>query len=122
MLEQTRLGASMKPYRYFGIECAQGWKDLVQPLFELCDKHDVEVLQVKEKFGGLRFYVGGAPDEVYDAIRKAEDLSLTICMICGAPGKPRGGGWILTLCDNHYKEEVDAGRRNPTLSRSEPKP
>jgi hypothetical protein len=57
--------------------------------------------QVKEKYGGLRFYYSGG-DEVIDAyVHFAEMLSERTCEVCGAPGKSRDGGWIVTRCDEH---------------------
>lgn len=55
--------------------------------------------QVKEKFGGLRFYMTCGSDEIYDLTDKAEALSLKICEECGKPGEERATGWIHTLCD-----------------------
>lgn len=85
-----------------------GWKHLLDPVYDLCEQHNVEIGQVKEKFGGLRFYVAKAPIVVFDAIVEAEDASYKTCMDCGEPGEPRNTGWILTLCDQHYKEVMDA--------------
>ena len=59
--------------------------------------------QVKEKFGGLRFYVDGGDDWVYGAISMAESMSYRTCEVCGAPGVTRGEGWIRTTCDQHSK-------------------
>ena len=42
-----------------------------------------QVQQVKEKFGGLRFYISAAPQEVHNMIHKAEAESYTICEHCG---------------------------------------
>lgn len=61
----------------------------------------VVATQVKEKFGGLRFYINGGDDEIDAAITFAEMLSERTCEVCGAPGKQRGGGWISTRCDEH---------------------
>lgn len=55
--------------------------------------------QVKEKFGTLRFYMTSATDEMYKLISEAESESARTCEMCGAPGKTRGGGWLVTLCD-----------------------
>jgi len=55
--------------------------------------------QVKEKFGGLRFYMTCGTDEIYDLTDKAEALSYKTCEECGKPGEERHGGWIRTLCD-----------------------
>jgi hypothetical protein len=73
--------------------------------------------QVKQKFGGLRFYIGvGTPRlsrDVYDAlgrrIDEAEAESRRTCEECGAPGRPApvGGplGWVETLCPRCFERE-----------------
>jgi hypothetical protein len=57
--------------------------------------------QVKEKFGGLRFYVNGATDKHHNYITFAESMSYRTCEECGAPGKRYTDGWHQTLCDIH---------------------
>lgn len=64
----------------------------------------VVVRQIKEKFGGLRFYYDGGDDQVHGMVRMAEAWASTICEQCGQPGKLRGGGWVQTLCDAHEEE------------------
>lgn len=85
----------------FGIECGDGWYDLLDRTCEALSKIEpVPVAeQIKEKYGGLRFYVGSATDEQFQIIDAAETESYEICERCGAPGRPRGKGWITTLCD-----------------------
>lgn len=62
-------------------------------------------VQVKEKFGGLRFYtVHGLPDEVIDFMLEKEAESFKTCEVCGKPGERRGNGWVKALCDEHAKE------------------
>jgi len=58
-------------------------------------------VQVKEKFGGLRFYVQAATDAHYQYISFAESMSYRTCEQCGAPGKRYTDGWHTTLCDIH---------------------
>jgi len=60
--------------------------------------------QVKEKFGGLRFYVDGANKEHHNFIWFAENMSYRTCEECGAPGKLYTQGWHTTLCEHHAKE------------------
>lgn len=60
--------------------------------------------QIKEKFGGLRFYVRNSTDEVGHYISFAEQMSYKTCEICGNPGERRSGNWIKTLCDHHHHE------------------
>ena len=66
--------------------------------------HQLEAAQVKEKFGGLRFYADGGDDFTSGAIALAEALSFRTCETCGAPGRPQQGGWIRTLCPTHAAE------------------
>jgi len=57
--------------------------------------------QVKEKYGGLRFYVDNATEEQYKLIDFVEGLSLSTCEVCGKMGKREGFGWITTRCKEH---------------------
>ncbi len=91
-----------------------GWHNLVSnligDLFAL--GWDGHLNQIKEKFGGLRFYIGIASDEVHERISLAEKESYHTCDMCGKPGKRRSGGWVRTLCDEHaqgrdYEDWVD---------------
>jgi hypothetical protein len=61
----------------------------------------IEVNQIKEKFGGLRFYYSGGDDEISGMVRMAEVWADHSCETCGDRGKRRSGGWIRTLCDKH---------------------
>jgi hypothetical protein len=84
-------------------ECSDGWLEMIKNCIEeliFCgwDKH---IHQIKEKFGGLRFYIGAASKECHEIIRKYEALSFTICEVCGEKGERRNKGWIRTLCDKH---------------------
>ena len=67
-------------------------------------RSQVVVIQVKEKFGTLRFYYDGGDDHIHGLVRMAEAMSSVTCETCGVPGKQRSGGWIRTLCDFHEEE------------------
>lgn len=64
------------------------------------------IMQVKEKMGGLRFYVTGLPyasnvgREVAGAIEFASNMSYSTCEFCGATQNvtTEGPGWIRSLC------------------------
>ena len=60
-----------------------------------------EVLQVKEKFAGLRFYVNHRTDAIQNRIEAAEVESFHTCEVCGQPGRHHEGDWIRTVCDKH---------------------
>lgn len=83
-----------------GCSIGDGWGDLVVELYQDLVKiyPDVEVNQVKEKFGGLRFYTGPLYEEGYARIREATSKSYKTCEICGRRGKTWNGGWVVTLC------------------------
>lgn len=90
------------------LEVSECWYSLIDSLCTdlqvLADASDlqVEALQVKEKFGGLRFYVMNATGEMLDLIDKAEDASFAICETCGEPGKQAvEKGWVYTACEKH---------------------
>ena len=87
----------------WGFDCGDGWFDLIYNLSENISLIDptVEAVQVKEKFGGLRFYINHGSEEVYKLIDAAEEISFTICENCGSSEgvKTTEEGWITTLCD-----------------------
>jgi hypothetical protein len=99
-----------------GFEHDDGWFDI---LWRLCEDLEplvtemeraggpkFEVLQVKEKFGGLRFYVSCRRHEaISQRIGIAADESFHTCEVCGQPGRLREDRWIKTLCDEHDTRE-----------------
>ena len=96
----------------FGFECGNGWFDLLWKLCEDIDKvlkeekiRDFEIVQVKEKFAGLRFYPRGAIDKIWKLVAKAEKKSFKICEECGRRGRLYGSGcWLKTLCKKCAKK------------------
>lgn len=98
--------------------CGDGWYDII---FQLCERLEplvanlddaaqFQVVQVKEKFGGLRFYVEGSSDEIEAVIESACELSRRTCEVCGNPvaslaqhgsllRRPANGLWN-TLCSS----------------------
>jgi len=85
-----------------------GWFELIKELIEdlIALGWDKQTCQVKEKFGGLRFYINAGSDEIFDRISKAERDSYDICEVCGEKGELRKDlGWYFTLCDKHYEEQ-----------------
>jgi hypothetical protein len=61
----------------------------------------IHIGQIKEKFGGLRFYYDGGDEYIDGMVTMAETLAGGICEECGDRGKRRDGGWVRTLCDKH---------------------
>ncbi len=115
LLYRQRNGDPRQTCMCWGFECGDGWFDLLDDVSRKLERA-IEALpaeerehtyaqQVKEKFGGLRLYLSSGTDEMYAAIDQAEELSQRTCEVCGAPGEPRGGGWVKTLCSDHAIHE-----------------
>lgn len=99
----------------WGFECGDGWYEIIN---NLCNKiqdylssnpkvPQVIAKQVKEKFGGLRFYIEGGDDKIYSFINEAEQLSYKTCEYCGSTNnvKLTKKGWIRALCEEHYPKD-----------------
>ena len=91
----------------YGFECGDGWFNIiyelakdVEALAKKTDLLELTVHQVKEKFGGLRFYLNKRVGrDIQMRIHKAELISLETCEECAHPGYRRNLGYIKTLCD-----------------------
>jgi len=88
-----------------------GWIPIVQKLIEdinkISENLDIEVVDIKEKFGTLRFYTDGCSSkEIDELIMQAEIESSITCDLCGQPGELRKGGWLRTLCDKCHNKDV----------------
>ena len=109
----------------WGICCGDGWFDIIDSLcfnikshiesenrkldFEYQNKSksiiptkinylDCQAVQVKSKFGSLRFYVNGSDKYIDGLISMAESMSCKVCEQCGKPGSQNSKGWVYTLC------------------------
>ncbi len=90
-----------------------GWVGLIDEIFDKKEKlqlNTVKIVQVKEKYGGLRVYIDGYEmDENHPVykfekfLHEVENRSFKICEACGKPGAVRGRHWYYTSCDEHAK-------------------
>ena len=113
---------AMFPFMKRCCECADGWYQLLYDLCqEITDRYekdneevDIEVGQVKEKFGTLRFYYYHKDidadskelrKDIEQIVRKYEKNSQFVCEMCGKEGTIRTDiPWIKTLCDDCCKK------------------
>ena len=81
----------------FGFTHGDGWYFIIDNLCRCIQNHVewkrrtnpdfyVKAVQVKEKFGTLRFYIDGGDEEVYGMIKMAECMSRNVCEITGDIG------------------------------------
>lgn len=97
-------------------DCNDGWMGLIDELsgkLEIINnkypdfEERIYAVQVKEKFGGLRFYCYSSDNITEEdsnlqnkLIEEAERASFTICESCSKPATVRNTrGWITTLCE-----------------------
>jgi len=111
-------GSIDRPYAAEGYpNCEEGWRDLLERACARIEAALVEggafrALQIKEKFGTLRFYWDGdmsdaAKAKVEEAIALAVARSACTCEICGAEGRLYNrGGWLATACPQHARGEA----------------
>lgn len=95
-----------------------GWAGIIRECYQLCVENDADIHQIKEKFGGLRFYTGtvraDAGREFYNAINAITERSYEICENCGEPGKLDKTGWWKTLCPRCTGVRLEDYNRNIT--------
>ena len=104
----TQKQRSKEPFALFLFECGNGWFELIWDLalniqqhIDSTGCHQVVAVQVKEKFGALRFYIGAADDHIHALIDAAEQQSEFICETCGKPGTNKATyGWFRTECND----------------------
>jgi hypothetical protein len=101
---------------YGGIGVGAGWWPIIKALCGQIQHHidwqnkkhpvvaQVVVHQIKEKFGGLRFYYEGGDDEISGMVSMAESWASHSCEDCGAPATHHTTGWIKTVCEKHFEE------------------
>lgn len=111
---------------YGGFAVGAGWYPILETLCDNIQNHvdwknretlvvpQVVVAQIKEKFGGLRFYYDGGDDYIRGLVSMAESWADRACETCGGAGKKRNGGWIRTLCDLH-EEELQERKRTQEM-------
>ena len=94
------------PYQY-AFAVGDGWYKLIYELVHEIRINDLKkgdwitkATQVKEKFGGLRFYVTGTSDKNWALIRNAEQKSYAVCEETGSEVEVGiwNNGWVRTMC------------------------
>lgn len=90
----------------------EGFERLAEVLSSYPPEVRFSVLQIKEKFGQLRFYYTlseAAPDDlrqvVCSIVCEIERKADTMCEVCGEPGHRDGRTWIRTMCDKHHRAQ-----------------
>jgi hypothetical protein len=99
-----------------GIECREGWSELIHTACSLIQNHldhldsknkkiEFYWTQIKSKFAGLRLYYSGGDEYISGVVNMAESFSYNVCEFCGEKGVYcKRGNWVDTLCDTCQKE------------------
>lgn len=106
--------------RAFRINCGPGWipllEETVEQLLEV--QPGFEILQVKEKFGGLRIYIQPCSPQSQEILLETGRRSLSICEFTGKPGEtemltgsahtgPWLGSYYKTVCPE-IRDEIQS--------------
>ena len=107
---------------YGGFCIGEGWWPILESLCGQIQHHidwknkqsevvpQVVVAQIKEKFGGLRFYYTGGDEYIFGLVSMAESWAERSCEDCGNKATKQTTGWIKNLCDTHF-EQREAARK-----------
>ena len=82
--------------RAFGLEMCQEIEDALEA-DGIQDKYFP--VQIKEKYGTLRWYSNFTTEKLEKILHKYEDLSERTCILCGAPATKYAVNWISPYCD-----------------------
>lgn len=111
-------GEKVKDYDYTWTELdaiPNGWRKafgelLCEEIQEELEKYnfvdEYSIAQIKEKFGGLRWYDNGVPSEckIHEIIENYSACSEYICISCGELDVPCTDGWITPVCKKCIKK------------------
>lgn len=99
-------------FSFPSFECHKGWYRIINGFLLCMDRYvyarriwepsqdflDFSVIQIKEKFGGLRIYCSYEDDYIKGVIGLAEIMAYNTCEISGEPGfLHQKNGWFKTL-------------------------
>ena len=83
-------------------------KEIKEELVKNNELDSYEIIDIKEKFGGLRWYDNSYLTGMQFIRAKYEALSEKTCIICGKPAKWISGGWISPYCDECATKQAKA--------------
>lgn len=102
-------------YEYLGLEIPSGWYKLflqmcsdIKPILKKENLMDgFYFIQVKEKYNRLTcYYTNNTPLAVKEIITKYEHMARYICSHCGKPATYETDDYILSFCDDCWKDYV----------------
>lgn len=111
-------GEKVKDYDYTWTELdamPNGWREafgelLCEEIQEELEKYnfvnEYSIVQIKSKFGGLRWYDNGYPSgsRLHEIIENYSACSEYICIYCGELDVPCTEAWIVPVCKNCIKK------------------
>lgn len=122
-----RNGSIQKSCMPFGFEVGDGWEPIIREASKKLEaiivampeekRKDYYAFQVKQKFGGLRFYLSTGTEEMYKVTGEVEAKSMKLCEECGEPGAIAGTTWLTCYCPKH-REEWEERRRDSAKMKS----
>lgn len=90
--------------------------ELKKRLIEINFLEDYKLLQVKEKFGFIRWYDNCTDDKIISLIQELEHKTEKTCIICGDKAKYISLGYISPYC-GECKEHIRMKMKNSDLNK-----
>jgi len=114
----------------WGFDCGDGWYWLIDQLCDHIQSYidsnphlnigQVVATQVKEKYGGLRFYYMGGDNHIDGMVSHTEYLSYRMCEECGTTENiGMTQGWLKTICRNCFDKSDRLIHQRKWVSREE---
>jgi hypothetical protein len=108
--------SKINPLALYGIACGEGWIPLIDECAEeLCEvdpQEEIKFVQIKEKFGSLRFYIWVDMKDAKELYTKAREIiqkyemeASTTCEQCNKPSNLQTiNGYMYNVCDSCFIE------------------
>lgn len=84
-------------YKAFGLEMFEEINEALKK-YPQGARDDFKILDIKEKFGTLRFYTNWSTKEINQIKKTYEELSAVTCIDCGRPATRFSTSWIAPFC------------------------
>ena len=117
-LQVAKLIDKFLPNYYKSVDVDEGWYQIVVDCDNLLTEidPDYKIAQIKQKFGGLRYYFQPSSTEYNDelwekmnaVVHTYEDIAWVTCEATGNPGvlMKSSGGWLKTLDPEYAKSTL----------------
>lgn len=123
-LDDDYPNAEMFGSQSIGADSGPGWEVLLEPCMRVLHDNGCKVAQIKQKFGGLRFYwefdenkkltdseKAAISSKINPIIDRSEKLSFATCEVCADSIDPPRNPGYRTVCDSCHEKSTVRGHK-----------